>query len=503
MNRKTISKLSVAGATVAAVLNLTGPLSAHATSMTGTGTALPPANGPVLSSGAQDILKLARAKVSDDVTLAFIQNSDRRYDLTAGEIIQLREAGVTDRVLATMIAHQPEQVVASQPAAPAATTAPAPVAAAPQYIEAPATTATLETAPSTVYVVPGNTSYYYADPWPYYSYSYSSWWYNPWPYYWGWGWGWGYPYYSCGWYWNDCHDNNNHWNDCDNNKNNWDSRNGNSAGRNGAGDNANSGRTPATRSGGGDVAGQSSALASTRRPTAGLNQTTASGDARSQSTRQARPTPAGRNANTPPTLQADNQQADAGQANRSVPARNSTSDSVATSATASRNRGLSGTSTDGVNPRTVVTRPSPGQNNNAQLASASATGARPTSTWSGNNQAVASRSVTSRGPVAVAPISRSTTTGPTTSLTRIGSQPASRSAAGPAMNYQRSGNSYASARPSAGGSYSRPTMSAPSRSMSSPSSFRGSGGGMSGGGAARPSMGGGGFRGGGGGGRSR
>src|SRR6188768_2479899 len=157
MNRKTISKLSVAGAALAVVLNLTGPLSAHATSMTGAGPAMPPANTPALSSGAQDILKLARAKVSDDVTLAFIQSSDRRYELTAGEIIQLREAGVTDRVLATMIAHQPEQGVASQPAATTAAPAPAPVAAAPQYIEAPASTATLETSPSTVYVVPGNT----------------------------------------------------------------------------------------------------------------------------------------------------------------------------------------------------------------------------------------------------------------------------------------------------------------------------------------------------------
>ena len=39
-----------------------------------------------LSSGVEDILKLSRDKVNDDITVAFIQNGDRRFSLTAGDL---------------------------------------------------------------------------------------------------------------------------------------------------------------------------------------------------------------------------------------------------------------------------------------------------------------------------------------------------------------------------------------------------------------------------------
>jgi hypothetical protein len=139
-----------------------------------------------LSSGSAEILKLSRAKVSEDVTIAFIQNSGHRYALSASEILYLRSEGVSDRVLATMLnpqSHAPD----SHTAAPAATSGSDVPASAPQYVAPPATSVVEQTSPaSTVYVV-GTTPTYYSfyDPWPYR--------YDPWPYY--------YPYFSLGFYW--------------------------------------------------------------------------------------------------------------------------------------------------------------------------------------------------------------------------------------------------------------------------------------------------------------
>jgi hypothetical protein len=179
-----------------------------------------PATGaaPVhLSSGAADILKLARAKVNDTVTLAFIQSSGRRYDLTANEIVYLRTEGVSDQVLAAMLS-QPA-ASAPQPPPPAA-----PVeeqsASAPQYVTEPASTTYVETAPaSTVYLATTPSYYTFADPWPYWSY-----WY-PYPYFsFGFYWGnWNY----CGWnngycyngYWNNGYCNNGYWNNYAYNRN--------------------------------------------------------------------------------------------------------------------------------------------------------------------------------------------------------------------------------------------------------------------------------------------
>jgi len=440
-----------------------------------------------LSGGANDILKLARAKVSDDVILAFVKNSDRRYDLSAGEIIHLREAGVTDRVLAAMITHQPESPVANPPVAASPT--PAPIAAAPQYTEPFASTAAAEIAPSSVYVLPGNTTYYYSDSWPYYSYW---WWYNPWPYYWS-SW-WYYPYYSCGWWYSgDCHDND--WNDCNNGNDNWASNDGKQSGRNPAGGSDTSGRMPPTRSASLREGNQSGTLtAANSRPSAGMTRT-AAGPGRMDAARLSSASNA-RTVSDRATLSARSQSAGAIQPNRAVASRNNPNQTAISPTAGSQSAGTTRTWINGANTRTVAARP---VQNQAGTQLASVPGARTTSTWSGNaGQTPASRPVGNQGAVAVAPASR--VTAGTTTWTRVGSQPANRSVANRPVNYQRSGSSYSSPRASTGTrSYSRPSYSAPSRSMGSSSAFRSSGG-MSGGGTARPSMSGG-FRGGGGGGR--
>jgi hypothetical protein len=131
-----------------------------------------------LSSGAAEVLKLARAQVNDDTIVAFVGSSKRTYNLSANEIVYLREQGVTDRVLTAMLDQRrtvPETSVAA--------TAPQPdnpVAASAQYAPTVAQppTAYVQTAP--VYVSPPPV---YAYPAPAYAY------YDSYPYYYGGYWG--------------------------------------------------------------------------------------------------------------------------------------------------------------------------------------------------------------------------------------------------------------------------------------------------------------------------
>jgi hypothetical protein len=140
-----------------------------------------------------DVVKLSRAQVSDDVTVNFIRNSGTIYNLAPKDIVYLRNEGVSDRVINTML-DQHKSVpaeAAMQPAPPSAPAVaqlpvypgsdaaaaaqasaqyapayaqPAPVYAQPEATYAPA---------SSVYVVPYSSPSYY----PYYDGGY--------PYYYG------------------------------------------------------------------------------------------------------------------------------------------------------------------------------------------------------------------------------------------------------------------------------------------------------------------------------
>jgi len=187
MNIRCFTAAASVTAAFVAWLGLATPASAQESSPPGTAPTAAPAASPVtLSSGSEDILKLSRAKITDAVTIAFIQNSDRRYAPTAAEILYLRQEGVSDRVLTAML-NQQSGIATEQTTPPADAPATEAAASSPQYSAPPSATAVEQTAPaSTVYVV-GNTPTYYSfyDPWPY--------WYDPWPYY--------YPYFSVGFYW--------------------------------------------------------------------------------------------------------------------------------------------------------------------------------------------------------------------------------------------------------------------------------------------------------------
>jgi hypothetical protein len=156
--------------------------------------ASPPA--PQLSYGVPQVLQLVQAKVSDGIIVNYIQNSGTIYGLNAGEIVYLKQQGVSDPVLNAMLNQRGRLTGSTEPAA---TTASAPAASdqtsTPAASAAPSVTYVQQTVPSsTVYVIPDTQTYQY-DAWyyggsPYYSY----------PYYGGYGYyGWPAVSLSFGW----------------------------------------------------------------------------------------------------------------------------------------------------------------------------------------------------------------------------------------------------------------------------------------------------------------
>jgi hypothetical protein len=146
--------------------------------------ATPPAASPSANQtapaqvprGAEEVLKLSRAQISEDTILSFVHNSSTVCSLTAKDILYLHGEGVSDRVINAMLEqHAKAAALAIQSAPPAPPPAPAyptssAVAAAPSYVQP---------ASSTVYVTsPAPTSYYYYPP-AYYPAYYNGWWWPP------------------------------------------------------------------------------------------------------------------------------------------------------------------------------------------------------------------------------------------------------------------------------------------------------------------------------------
>jgi hypothetical protein len=137
-----------------------------------------PANpAPQLSYGVPQILQLAQAKVGDDTIIAYIHNSGTSYGLDADQIIYLRQQGVSDKVLNTMLT-QPKPAYTSTFAAtaPPADYSSAAQTPAPAATPEPTTTYVQTVPSSTVYVMPNSQPYYYSayynQAYPYY-YPYS------------------------------------------------------------------------------------------------------------------------------------------------------------------------------------------------------------------------------------------------------------------------------------------------------------------------------------------
>lgn len=154
-----------------------------------TASSIEPRPVELSASGASEILKLSRGKVSDEIIATFIKTSGRLYPLSASEVVYLREQGVSDPVVAVMLNKRangptpavqavPQPARTEQPAAPTYNTSPQPApteppaaasynpnpppanaygAAEPTYVPA-----------STVYVF-GSPGYNYYNTYPYYS----------------------------------------------------------------------------------------------------------------------------------------------------------------------------------------------------------------------------------------------------------------------------------------------------------------------------------------------
>src|ERR1019366_3930442 len=71
-----------------------------------------------LSPGVPDILKLVSAQVSDGTITAFINNSGRTYHLSVSEILYLREQGMSEQVLTSMLSAGQNAAAAAAQAAP-------------------------------------------------------------------------------------------------------------------------------------------------------------------------------------------------------------------------------------------------------------------------------------------------------------------------------------------------------------------------------------------------
>jgi hypothetical protein len=123
--------LASIGAASLVAISATAQTPAPTTTAASTQTAIDPA--PVkLPYGVEDVLKLSRAQISEDVTLNFIRNSGTIYNLAPTDIVYLRNQGVSDRVINTML----DQRI-NVPAEAAAQTAPSSTAAAPQPVVYP------------------------------------------------------------------------------------------------------------------------------------------------------------------------------------------------------------------------------------------------------------------------------------------------------------------------------------------------------------------------------
>lgn len=120
---------------------------------------------PVLPQGAAPIIQLEQAQISDATIVAYIKSTGNSYSLNAGQIIYLRQQGVSEAVIAAMLAQS------NGTATPAVVPPPAPVAAPVPDIStvvpaaAPATVTYVQTAPVACYYPYYPAGYYYYG-WP-------------------------------------------------------------------------------------------------------------------------------------------------------------------------------------------------------------------------------------------------------------------------------------------------------------------------------------------------
>ena len=106
-----------------------------------------------------DIIGLSQAGLSDDVLIALVETDDTVFTLTASQIVQLKTAGVGERVIVAML-WQGRTPVAEPPTVPEAQAAAPDQWSSDSRLETPGTPALIAPSPTTVVVVPA------VVPWP-------------------------------------------------------------------------------------------------------------------------------------------------------------------------------------------------------------------------------------------------------------------------------------------------------------------------------------------------
>ena len=97
---------SVASGVVAASAADRGPSEgAQAQAPANPQKASPSQPGPALSNGIAEILQLIEAGVSNELLEAFIESSPVAYQLSAGDVIALKQKGVSDSITVALLKH--------------------------------------------------------------------------------------------------------------------------------------------------------------------------------------------------------------------------------------------------------------------------------------------------------------------------------------------------------------------------------------------------------------
>jgi len=114
---------------------------------------------------SNDIVKMSKAGVSDDVIIQTVQSTGSNFRLTAQDVEALKRSGVSDRVVVAMLAAHPAAPPSAQPSGPTAPVIREP--GGPDYAGVPSdqqVVRALPVAPPTYYQAPPPAPYYYYDP---------------------------------------------------------------------------------------------------------------------------------------------------------------------------------------------------------------------------------------------------------------------------------------------------------------------------------------------------
>ncbi len=117
-----MKKILVGLAAALSLLPLFAQVSTPSPSPTAPNSASAPAG---LSPAAAEIVRLAQSGVGDDVVLAYIKNSQAFFNLSADNVLSLKNAGLSSPVLAAMLQHDSTLRVPPVAAATLPTAAPA------------------------------------------------------------------------------------------------------------------------------------------------------------------------------------------------------------------------------------------------------------------------------------------------------------------------------------------------------------------------------------------